>query len=184
MRYGFWLMAVAWIVAAASPAAAKAWTIDYAHSTIGFTGMQGSSMFDGSFKKFQIALDLDPDHPEAGTITATIDIASASAGSAERDDALPQAEWFNTSHFPQARFETQTIRKTGDRTYEAEGTLTIKGNSRPVKLPFTLVAEGDHMRAQGRVTLIRTDFGIGAGQWSDDAFVKHAVDVTIDISAR
>lgn len=172
------------VFVATTPALAKDWVVDYSKSRLGFTGMQGKAGFDGSFKTFQTSIDLDPDHPETGKISATIDMASVTAGSAERDGYLPQPDWFDTKKFPQAQFVSTSIQKTGDHAYTAQGNLTIKNISHPVILPFILAPEGDHWRAQGKVMLTRTDFHIGEGEWSSEDYVKHAVEVVIDISAK
>jgi polyisoprenoid-binding protein YceI len=172
------------LILATTPAFAKTWVIDNSQSHLGFIGTQGTTPFNGSFKNFTASIDLDPDHPETAKITATIDIASVSAGSSERDSYLPQADWFNTKAFPQAQFTSTSIQKTGDHAYVAQGNLTIKNITQPVTLPFTLTQEGDHWRAQGKTTLMRTDFHIGQGDWSNEDYVKHAVDVVIDLSAK
>jgi len=182
MRYlAFYLTALSILV---SPALAKPWLIDKAHSQITFTGMQGSTAFNGNFKNFDVQIDLDEAHPESGKITATIDIASITAGSAERDSYLPQPDWFDTKKFPQAVFASSAITKTGKHAYEARGNLTIKGVSQPVSLPFTLLTDGDHSRAQGTVALTRTDYKVGTGDWAKEDYVKHKVDVSIDLSAK
>jgi len=165
-------------------AEAKPWLIDYQHSRLGFTGMQESSVFEGSFKNFKADVDFDPDHPDKGKISATINIASATTGDGQRDGMLPQADWFDAAKFPQAQFVSTKIRATGVNSYEAQGTLTIKGVSKTVTLPFTLTKEGDHWRAHGKTTLVRTDFRIGEGQWADNKTVKLAVEVTVDLTAR
>ncbi|MDX2027399.1 MAG: YceI family protein [Alphaproteobacteria bacterium] len=175
--------------ASPTPSFAKNWTVDYANSRLGFTATQGDKSFEGSFKNFQTTIDFDPAKPEAGKITATIDMISAVAGSAERDSALPQADWFDTKKFPQAQFASTSIKAAGTdksaaQCFEAEGTLTIKGIERKVTLPFCLKPEDDHTRAKGKIVLMRNDFQIGQGQWASEAFVKNAVTVTVDIAAR
>ena len=97
---------------------------------------------------------------------------------------LPQKDWFDTSKFSQAQFVTTSIRKIGAGHYQAEATLTIKGMMHPVTLPFTLVPEGDHWRAQGKVTLMRDDFSLGQGMFANETYVKHAVDVLVDLVAK
>jgi polyisoprenoid-binding protein YceI len=173
----------------ATPAFAKSWTVDYQNSKLGFTGIQGSAPFEGLFKTFTATIDFDPAHPETGKITATIDTGSATAGSSDRDEYLPQPDWFDVKKFPQAQFATTSIHatspdKSGANCYEAAGTLSIKGISKDVTLPFCLKPEGDHMRAQGQLKLMRNDYTVGIGQWANEAYVKHAVDVTIDIAAK
>jgi polyisoprenoid-binding protein YceI len=183
------LFILALMVLLSAPVFAKPWTVDYTNSRLGFTGTQGDTPFDGSFKKFQADIDFDPAHPENSKINAIIDAGSATAGTAERDTYLPQADWFDAQKFSQAQFTSTAIRaagtdKNGATCFEVDGNLTIKGITKPVKLPFCLKTEGDHMRAQARVKLIRTDFNIGLGQWASEAYVKHGVDVTVDIAAK
>jgi polyisoprenoid-binding protein YceI len=163
---------------------AKNWQIDYDHSSLGFIGNQNGEQFAGGFKKFTALIAMNPDHPETGKIAVTVDIASVYAGTPDRDQMLPQKDWFDTSHFPQAQFTSTAIRKIGPIQYAVDGNLTIKGFTHFLTLPFTLMSEGDHWHAKGRVTLMRTDFGIGMGSFAGEAYVKHAVDVVIDIVAK
>lgn len=169
---------------AAHPAVAKEWTVDYAHSQVGFTGTQSGAAFKGWFPQFTAQIDFDPAKPETGKISATINIVGVTAGSADRDSYLPQADWFDIAKFPQAQFTSTAIAKTGDNAYRADGTLTIKGIAKPVSVPFTLKPEGDHWRAQGTVELTRTDFHIGEGDWSNEDYVRRAVTVNLDIAAK
>lgn len=162
----------------------KQWAVDPAHSTLTFTGDQSGEKFIGGFKKFAAQIALDPDHPESGKITVTVDIASAYAGSSDRDGMLPQSDWFDTAKFPQAQFTSTAIRKTGPGQYVADATLTIKGMTKNVTLPFTLVQEGDHWHAQGKVGLKRNDFALGQGSFANENYVKYPVDVIVDLQAK
>src|ERR1700743_3052153 len=134
-----------------SPAFAKPWTVDPANSKLGFVGMQGDTSFEGTFKTFTANIDFDPAHPETGKISATIDTSSATAGS-ERDEYLPQADWFNVKKFPQAQFASTSIRatasdKSGANCFEATGTLSIKGITKNLNLPVCLKHEVGHIIA-------------------------------------
>ena len=61
--------------------------------------------FQGRFKRFSAQIDFDPAAPDAGRALVEIDLTSAETGDAQRDTALPQAEWFDTKANAQARFE-------------------------------------------------------------------------------
>jgi len=165
-------------------AQANDWEVDYTKSFIGFTGIQGGEGFSGVFSSFKVKIDFDPDNPAKGSISATIDINSASTNDKQRDAMLPLAEWFNTVKFPEATFTCDDIVRTGPDSFIATGMLSIKGLSHTVKLPFTLKPDGDHWLAQGTVRLIRTDYHIGEGQWANESMVRTAVDVTIQIAAK
>ena len=183
------LLITACVLAFSGAANAKPWEVDYAQSHLGFEGRQGSSVFQGGFGKFTVQIDFDLDKPAAGKITASIDTASATAGSSERDSYLPQPDWFDSKKFPQANFASTSIRdvgadKSGVECYEAAGNLTIKGISKPIALPFCLIKEGDHYRAKGKVALIRSDFHIGEHDWANEDYVKFAVDVLVDVAVK
>jgi polyisoprenoid-binding protein YceI len=65
----------------------------------------------------------------------------------------------------------------------AIGDLTIRGKTMPVVIPFTLDIENKTAHMKGEVSLNRTNFGIGQGQWADESTVKHDVKVIIDLKA-
>jgi hypothetical protein len=100
-----------------------------------------------------------------------------------RDVALPQSDWFNVKEFPEATFEASGFRAAGDGRYEAVGTLTIRGIRKDVVLPFKLDAQASSAHAVGQVEIVRTDFGIGQGEWGTGAVVGLGVTVTVDLVA-
>lgn len=165
-------------------ASAATWQVDPAASTLGFTGTQLGQPFKGRFEKFSADIDFDPTKPEqGGKVTVLIDMASARTGDAQRDGAMPETDWFAVKSFAQAKFEATSFRRTGDDAYEAVGTLTLRDVTKPLTLPFTLKPDGNATRAQGKVTLVRSDFGVGQGQWATGQWVALNVDVTFDLKA-
>ena len=116
-------------------------------------------------------------------MVVVIDMASAETGSAERDGALQGADWFAASRFPQARFETTSLRSLGGDRFEAEGLLTIRDVTRTVVLPFVLQPVADGVRARGELTIDRTTYGVGQGQWADPRWVALPVAVRFDLLA-
>ena len=65
----------------------------------------------------------------------------------------------------------------------APGTLTIRGMGKSVTLPFTLDVKGAQARAKGRLDIVRTDFGIGQGEWKTGDMVALQVAVVFDLEA-
>ncbi len=170
-------------LAGAPPAAAAGWTVDLAKSTLGFVGTQSGASFEGHFAKWQAQIDFDPANPGAGHALVTIDMGSAQTGDSQKDQSLPQSDWFNVKSFPQAVFEATSFRAKGGNAFEAVGSLTIRGMKKDVVLPFTFDLEGATGHAKGRLDLMRTDFGVGQGDWSSGQMVGLSVGVTIDIRA-
>lgn len=167
----------------AAAQAATAWTVDPAHSTLGFVGTQAGTAFKGHFSKWDAQIDFDPANPAGGHALVTIDMGSATTGDAQKDEALPQSDWFSVKTFPRAVFEARSFRAKGGNAYEAVGTLTIRGVAKDVVLPFTLDVTGGKAHAQGKLDLVRTDYGVGQGSWSTGQMVALAVSVTVDLAA-
>jgi polyisoprenoid-binding protein YceI len=168
----------------ATPALAADWTVQADKSHLGFSGAQTGAPFKGSFGKWNAEISFDPAHPEAGHAKVTIDLASARTGDTQRDTALPQADWFDVKHFPQATFEATGFTPKGGDAYEAAGRLTVRGVAKDVVLPFTLAIAGDGATAKGHLGLVRTAFGVGQGPWSSGEWVALEVGVDFDLVAE
>jgi len=179
------LVAASALLAAASASAkAATWTIDPAKSQLGFTGSENGAAFSGHFGKFSGTIVFDPANPGAGHADVTIATGSATTGDQQKDGAMPDSDWFAADKYPQAHFVATTFKATGTGAYEAVGTLTIRGVTKPLTLPFTLAISGDTAKADGSVQLIRTEFGVGQGAWSTAQYVALQVSVSFDIVAE
>lgn len=171
------------LLLAGAPASAAEWVVDPAKSAITFSGMQVGTPFTGRFGRFEARIVFDPGKPEAGQATVLIDLASARTGDVQRDEALPQKDWFDTKSTSQARFEASRFVSKGNGDYDAVGTLTIRGTTRPLTLPFHLTLDPKQAHAVGHVGLVRTDFGVGQGAWTSGEWVGLDVGVDIDLVA-
>jgi polyisoprenoid-binding protein YceI len=173
---------------AAAPPAASAetgnWKIIPELSRLTFSATQTGDAFTGEFKRFTTSIQLDPSDVSTAHIEVVVDMASADAKDEQRNQALPNNEWFGTSQFATAVFRSDSVKKLEDGSYEAAGTLTIRDVSRPVTLPFTLDIDGDTGRAFGEIKLMRTDFNVGTGEeWGNGKWVGLDVTVTFDVTA-
>ena len=148
-----------------------------AQSEIGFTSRQMGVPVDGKFRRFDAQVVFDPKQPAAAKIGFTIDLASASIGTAETEAELVKPDWFDTQKFPQATFTSTSVKPTGAGRFDVAGTLTIKGSSRSVQVPVTLAQVGATTTASGAFALKRLDFKIGAGDWGDTSIVANDVQV-------
>lgn len=153
-----------------------------AQSEIGFVTRQMGVPVDGKFRKFDAQVAFDPKQPAAAKIGFTIDLGSASIGTAETEAELVKPDWFNTPKFPQATFTSTAVRPVGAGRFEVAGTLNIKGSSRPVVVPVTLAQSGATTTATGAFTLKRLDFKIGDGEWGDTSLVANDVQVKFKLA--
>ncbi len=168
---------------AAAPATDGAWTIDKESSRLGFVGAQTGKEFTGEFAGYEATIVFDPDDLPSARIEAVVDVGSARTGERQRDAALPTADWFSAKAFPNATFSSSEIVRTGEGAYEARGKLTIRDTTRDLVLPFTLAIEGDRATADGALSLARTDFGVGQGEFSTGQWVGIEVKVSIHLEA-
>ena len=172
------------LAAPASAAPAPTWTVDQAASKLGFSGVMSGDGFSGVFHRWNAQIVFDPKNLAASKVAATIDVASAVTGDADRDSALPTADWFSAATQPRASFVATTFKDLGGGKYLAGGDLTIRGVKRPIQLPFTLAITGDTAKVNGAVALDRTAFGIGQGRWKTGDVVATKVTVTIALTAH
>ena len=151
-------------------------------SEIAFVSKQMGVPVEGTFKKFDAKVAFDPRKPEAGSIAFTVDTASATLGEPETDAELPRPEWFGAVKFPQATFQSSSIKALGGGKFEVAGKLDIKGMVRAVVVPVTLTQSGATSTATGAFAIKRLDFNIGGGEWNDTSLVANDVQVKFKLA--
>ena len=180
MMHKFTVFVAALMLAASASAQQK---LVPAQSEINFSVKQMGVPLDGKFSKFDAQLAFDSQKPEAGKIAFSIDLGSAAVGDAETTRELKKPEWFNYAKFPTATFASTSIKSTGPGKLEVAGTLTIKGNAKPVVVPVTLTPGAAGLTtAQGSFNIKRVDFKIGEGDWSDVSIVANDVIVKFKLA--
>jgi polyisoprenoid-binding protein YceI len=174
-------------VALAAPPAAHAadWSVDAAQSSLRFAGVSQGESFEGSFARFTPAIRFDPAALPGSRFDVTIDLASADTRNEERDSTLVTSDFFDVEKFPQATFVAEDFVAGADGGFEARGTLSLRGVSKPVTLSFTWTPIEGGARLDGSATLDRIAFGVGAGDdWSDPDSIAHQVDVLTTLVLR
>lgn len=170
------------LTAAALAPAAQAQQVLPAQSEISFVSKQMGVPVEGKFKQWTAQIAFDPKKPEAGKVGFTIQTGSASFGSAETDAEVPKAPWFNAAKFPQASFQSQSIKALGAGKFEVHGALLIKGASQAVVVPVTVSQTGATSTATGSFVIKRLDFKIGDGEWADTSVVANDVQVKFKLA--
>jgi cytochrome b561/polyisoprenoid-binding protein YceI len=114
-----------------------------------------------------------------GAVEVVVAIPSLTLGSVTKQ--AMGGDFFNAENYPVATFAADLV--AAEKGHIARGTLTIKGTSVPVDMPFTLAIEGDTARASGGMTVDRRDFGIGEGT-QDPGQLGFEVGISFDLVAR
>ena len=165
-------------------AAAPEWTVAQPGSHIEFSATHAGQAFTGRFQNWNGTIAFDESALDQSHVEIDVDMASAKTGDNYKDGTLPQEEWLDVKHFPKARFEAKSFKSLGSGKYEANGSLTIKGKTVPLDLPFTLKIEGSNAVMSGAAKLDRIALGIGTKSDADAEWVSREIKVDVTVSAR
>lgn len=170
--------AVGFVVALA--VATPSFAADYAQapgSTLTFATQYQGEVFVGRLPSFTTRLRFDPKQLTTSTLDVSIALAGVTVANPEGDDALKGADFFNVAKFPQARFTATGFRSLGGNQYAADGTLSLRGASKPVTLTFTWTP-GARPVLTGKATVRRLEFGVGVGDWADTSLIPNEVAIS------
>lgn len=158
-------------------AAPQTYNVDPLHSFPNFTvNHLGMATMHGRFDKMSGKIVLDQ-AARTGSLEARIATASVSSGDGKRadgtrsrDDHLRAADFFNSAEFPEMVYKSTRLNFNGEALESVEGTLTLLGVTKPVKLNVTSFKCGPHpfnkkpmCGANVEGTIKRTDFGMKFG---------------------
>lgn len=109
------------------------WTIDPAHTVVGFTAKHLMvSKVRGSFKSFSGTITV-AEPIEESSIEVSIDAASIDTGTADRDNHIRSADFLDIENHRELTFKSTAVREVGSQ-FEVDGELTIIGVAKPVTL--------------------------------------------------
>lgn len=176
---------------AGSALAADTYTIDPAHSSIGFAVRHlGLSKVKGSFTDFSGTITFDAKDIGQSSVSVVIKTASINTGNEGRDKHLRSGDFFDVEKYPEITFISDKVEKKDDG-YAAHGTLTMHGVSQKIVLPFTLTGPVQGMQGEFRMAaetgtkLDRQTYGITWSKTLDAGglVVGNEVGVEIDLEA-
>jgi polyisoprenoid-binding protein YceI len=191
-RAGASLASTALLCAAAAAGAAPAtYEIDAEHATVAFLVAHiGYAKVLGRFTAVEGTFEFDEEASELDNVAVTIAAASVATDHEARDRHLRNRDFLDAERFPSIAFAAARAERTGERTFEITGELTLLGNTRPWVLEATLnkSAEypiGDRAHVLGvsaRGQLSRSEFGMTYGV--ANGLVGDEVEIIIEIEAR
>jgi polyisoprenoid-binding protein YceI len=121
---------------------------------------------EGRFTAFSGTVAFDPADPADAEAELQVQTASFDLGLPDYNAEVRKAEWFDSEAHPQAVFRAQGLTPLGDGRYRADGSLSLKGQSRPLGADITIREADGHRLFEGELVLDRTDYGIGDPGWS------------------
>ncbi|MFG2627155.1 YceI family protein [Streptomyces sp. NPDC048473] len=168
------------------------YTIDPAHSSIGFTVRHAMvTNVRGSFGEHEGSLKLDGHNPANSTASIDVKIASVDTGIADRDGHLVSGDFFDAEKFPLMTFRSTHAEQLGGDKYRITGDLTIKDATRPLAIDLefngsaTDVYGNERIGFEGSADILRSDWGLtwNAALETGGVMVSDKVKLSFDISA-
>ncbi|WP_031109848.1 YceI family protein [Streptomyces sp. NRRL S-146] len=168
------------------------YTIDPAHSTIGFVARHAMvTNVKGSFQDFTGTLHLDGTDPSQSTASLDVVMDSIDTGNADRDGHLKSADFFKADEFPAMTFRSTKAEALGGDDYRITGDLTILGTTRPlvIDLEFNGAAKdpfgNERVGFEGKAEILRSEWGLtwNAALETGGVLVSDKIKLNFDISA-
>jgi polyisoprenoid-binding protein YceI len=184
------LLTLALLSAAAIPGNLEAaeWKVDKVHSKVNFsvTHLLVAEV-TGSFTDFDVTMNAEKDDFTDAVIEATIKTTSIDTENEKRDGHLRSDDFLNAGKFPEIKFKSSSIEKTGNDTYRISGTLTIRDVSKPIvldtKYKGTVKDPWGNTRSAWKATgtINRFDYGVkwNAAMETGGLIVGENIDITL-----
>lgn len=136
------------------------WKIETEQSRVKFIMQAHGQELIGKFDGVKGEVVFDTANLSRSFFNCNISVATISTGNEIRDEHLQDTEFFGASEFPVINFTSAKISPT-EAGYKAEGTLSAKGISKQIEIPFTFSGDQATGVFKGSFSMKRSDFGIG-----------------------
>lgn len=175
----------------ASPAFAADWTIDSAHSHVGFAVKHMMiSNVNGSFSKVTGKVVYDGKDLSKASLEANVDVNSINTNEPKRDEHLKNKDFFDAAKYPSITFKSKSIKGNAKSKFKITGDLTMHGVTKSVTLdadPLSQVIKDpsgkERMAATAKTVVNRKDFGMSFDKNMDNggAMVGDNVTITLEV---
>jgi polyisoprenoid-binding protein YceI len=171
---------------------AQKWTLDIAHSTVGFWVRHLMvTKVHGTFTKWTGTIEIDEQDPARSQVDVTIDVASIDTNEAQRDGHLRSPDFFDAEKYPHITFKSTSVARAGDGHLKVVGDLTLRGITRPVTLDVEDGGRAKHpmtgdLRAgfSAHTTIKRSEFGLTWNAVLEAGGVAVSDQVTINLEIQ
>lgn len=185
-------LAVTFLLAAAPLFAADTFVIDKAHSAATFKIKHMMANVTGRFAEFSGTVNADRETPANSSVEFTIQTASITTNTPDRDKHLRSSDFFDVEKYPTITFKSVKIVPTkAPDTFNVSGDLTMHGVTKRITLPVVFNGIARDPRGDERAgfelntTLNRKDYGITWNKTLDPGgfLLSDDVIIAIDIEA-
>ncbi len=169
---------------------AAEYKVDTAHTNVGFrVAHLVVAKTTGSFNEFDASFTYDPEDMGSFSLTATIQTASIDTNVQQRDNHLRSSDFLDVANHPTITFASTGL-KMGEDGIVVVGDLTIRGVTKEIELPITIVGPVTGpggaivVGVEGRTEIDRHDFGVSWNNRLDNGGLIVSAEVRIEIDAE
>lgn len=166
------------------------WVFDSAHSSLEAVARHlVVSKVRGRFGSFEGRVEIGEDLTDSH-VEVTIEATSIDTNEPDRDAHLRSEDFLDAENYPELRFESDRIERTGDERFEVEGTLTIRGTSAPVTVDvqylglFTDPWGNEKAAFTGSTNLRRADWGMTWNQALETGGVLVGKELEVELNVQ
>jgi polyisoprenoid-binding protein YceI len=164
------------------------WQFDPLHTQVEFSAKHlGMMTVRGTFNDVTTEANLDPEHPEKSSFTATIKTESIRTHNEQRDRDLRSSYFLEIDKYPTMTFKSTKVEHVGGDKYRVTGDLTIKDVTKPVTLDVVRYGEmnddqmGHRIGYAAQTEINRKDFNMRFDAMRDGRFiVSNEVQINIE----
>lgn len=152
------------LLASGTAFAQTTWTIDKAHSRIGFNVLHMAiSEVEGEFTDFDAKVVSKSDDFHDADVEFTAKVASIDTENERRDNHLKSDDFFNAEKFPEIKFKGKLVKE--GNAYKLKGDFTMRDVTKPVTFDVVYggtIDTGRGMKAGFKVTgtINRKDYNL------------------------
>ncbi len=169
----------------------KKYTIDFSHSTIGFSVRHMMiSRIHGTFESYNadiIATNIE--QMQDTNISFTIAVASVSTKNYDRDVHLVSPDFFDADVYPKIVFTSTYIDKLSEKNFAIHGELTIKNITKPIVFTTVYTGKGVNPWAQevfgfqAKSQIDRRDFNLvyNTVLETGGVLISDEIDIVVDL---
>ena len=176
------LLLLVWIPMQAA-AGSACYRADGDSGELNFRGEVEGSPFSGFFREFTVNLCMDDEALTSAEIEVRVQMAAATVGNRQGDEALRGRDLFAVSQFPEAVWRSSVIESV-DGGYRAGGELSLRDISAEQPVNLRLEREGDALWLVGEAEILRLDFGVGVGEFADPDFIRNRIDLRFELQLQ
>lgn len=121
----------------------------------------------GSFKEWQGLVLVDDADVARSTVQVNVNTNSIQMMDTQQSEMLKDADFFDVAKFPKMTYRSSKVTRTSDSTLKVEGTITLRGITRPMELMVSVTdrkpdaaAGARYARFHAEGTLKRSEFGM------------------------